>query len=196
MSIPIYLTLIRILLSPVFLFVYLYADKIGLHGVVLPYVLLGLLSISELTDIFDGFFARRQNKVTDLGKVLDPMADSIFRISVFFTFTQGIVQLPLMLVFVFFIRDSLISTLRTLCALTGVALAARMSGKIKAVVQAVSVYLILLLMVSYYVGWTKLEDFHQMSLYITSVAALYTVVSGIEYIYANWVHITKALGKA
>jgi len=196
MSIPLYLTLMRIFLSPIFLAVYLYSDKIGIQGAVLAYVLLGLLSISELSDIFDGFFARRRNQVTDLGKVLDPMADSIFRISVFFTFTQGIVQLPLLLVFVFFIRDSITSTIRTLCALRGVALGARISGKVKAIVQAVSVYCILLLMLAYEMGWMDLKDFQQMSFYITVVAALYTLVSGIEYIYANWTYIRKAIEKA
>jgi CDP-diacylglycerol--glycerol-3-phosphate 3-phosphatidyltransferase len=195
MSIPLYLTLVRIVLSPVFLVFYLYADKLGIGGEAVPYILLVLLSICELTDFFDGFFARRHNKVTNLGKVLDPMADSIFRLSVFFTLTQGVVQLPMILVLILFFRDSIVSTLRTLCALNGVALSARMSGKVKAVVQATTVYLILILMIPYSRGCLDLELFQQMSSYATLVAALYTLVSGIEYIWANKNYIKKALDK-
>jgi len=195
MSIPFYLTFVRIVLSPVFLIFYLYHNNMGISGSTLPYILLILLSICELTDFFDGFFARRHNKVTDLGKVLDPMADSIFRLSVFFTLTQGVVQLPMLLVLVLFFRDSIVGTLRTLCALRGVALAARLSGKIKAVVQAVTAYFILILMIPYSMGCLDLVSFQQMSFYAASIAALYTFVSGIEYIYANKTYIKKALEK-
>jgi CDP-diacylglycerol--glycerol-3-phosphate 3-phosphatidyltransferase len=167
----------------------------GIDGMAIPYVLLILLSICELSDFFDGFFARRHNKVTDLGKVLDPMADSIFRLSVFFTLTQGVVQLPLLLVFIFFFRDSIISTLRTLCALRGVTLAARMTGKIKAIVQAATAYFILILMIPYSKGCLDIVSFQQMSFYAASIAALYTLISGIEYIYANWAYIKKAIEK-
>jgi CDP-diacylglycerol--glycerol-3-phosphate 3-phosphatidyltransferase len=136
-------------MSPVFLVVYLYYEKIGLSFTVLPYALLAIVALCEITDFFDGFVARKRNKVTDLGKILDPMADSIFRLSVFFTLTQGIIQLPLLAALVFFFRDSIISSLRTLCALRGVTLAARLSGKIKAVVQGVTALFILILLVPY-----------------------------------------------
>ncbi|MBI3236146.1 MAG: CDP-alcohol phosphatidyltransferase family protein, partial [Chlamydiales bacterium] len=129
MSIPIALTLSRILLGPIFLLVYIYYQKIGVSLLWLPYLLLVLTAFSELSDVFDGWIARRQKKVTDLGKLLDPMADSIFHLSIFLSFTQGVIQLPVILVAIFFYRDTLIGTLRTLCALKGFALAARVSGK-------------------------------------------------------------------
>jgi CDP-diacylglycerol--glycerol-3-phosphate 3-phosphatidyltransferase len=143
--------------------------------------------------MFDGFFARKRNQVTDLGKLLDPMADSIFRLSVFLTFTQGFIRLPILLVLVFFYRDSIISTLRTLCALRGVTLAARLSGKIKAVIQAVTVFFILVLMIPYTMGCIEEELLYQISMYAVLVAALYTVYSGLEYIYANRSYIKRAL---
>ncbi len=140
MSLALALTLVRIALSPLFLVLYLYYPSLHISLAMLPVLLLGIMVIAEISDLLDGHLARKNNQVTELGKLLDPMADSIFRISVFLTFTQGLVQLPLLLVFVFFYRDSIISTLRTLCALRGVALAARTSGKIKAVIQAVSAF--------------------------------------------------------
>src|ERR1700676_2247439 len=122
MNIAHFFTLLRIFISPLFPLLYLEYSWLGIPLTWLPYLLLGLLVICESSDLFDGFFARRRNQVTDLGKVLDPMADSITHISLFMTFTQGVVQLPLMLVFVFLYRDLFISALRTICALRGVAL--------------------------------------------------------------------------
>ena len=162
---------------------------------VLPYVLLSLFAISELSDAFDGYLARRYNQVTDLGKVLDPMADSISRISVFLTFTLEPVKLPMLLVFIFLYRDSVVSTLRTICALKGFALAARTSGKIKAVVQAVAALIVLLLMIPHSLGDLSTQALHNIGTIIISIAALYSVYSGIEYIYANRQYIQKLLQK-
>lgn len=192
MSLPFFLTFVRVVMSPVFLVLYLYGTRWGISSLALPYVLLGVVAICELSDIFDGFLARKHNKVTDLGKVLDPMADSMFRLSVFLSFTQGVIQLPLLIVLIFFLRESLVTSLRTLCALQGVALAARFSGKVKAVVQATVVFFILILMIPYSRGCLDIDSFQIMSLYAAGIAALYTLVSGGEYIFANWKLIKKA----
>ncbi len=186
-------TLLRVLISPLFPLLYLERERLGISWIALPYILLFLLLICEYSDWFDGFWARRKNQVTDLGKVLDPMADSITHISLFLTFTQGVVQLPLLLVLIFFYRDLFISTLRTLCALKGVALAARFSGKVKAVIQAAVAFIILLLMIPYTMGILPLDVFRQISLFFASIAALYTVVSVGDYVYANRIYIKKAL---
>jgi CDP-diacylglycerol--glycerol-3-phosphate 3-phosphatidyltransferase len=188
-----YFTLSRILLGPLFFVLYLYYPKFGIPFVVLPYVLIGIAILSEVSDLLDGLIARKKNQVTNLGKVLDPMADSIFRLSVFFSFTQGVIQLPLVLVLLFFYRDSVISTLRILCALKGVALAARMSGKIKAVIQAVCAFFILLLMIPYSLGYIELATLQDLSFYAALVTVVYTLCSGLEYIYANRTFIAKTL---
>lgn len=196
MSIALVLTLSRILLGPVFLILYLYYEQLGISLGYLPYILLSLVAVSELSDLFDGALARKMNKVTELGKLLDPMADSIFRLSVLLAFTGGIIQLPLMLVCVFFYRDTIISTLRTICALRGIALAARTSGKIKAVLQATVCFLILFFMIPYGLGAIEHSTLQQLSFYSVLVAAVYTVFSGMEYILANRSYIMRALGFA
>lgn len=188
-----FFTLLRILISPIFPLLYLEHEWLGIPLKWLPYVMLGLLAICECSDLFDGFLARRRNQVTDLGKVLDPMADSITHISLFLTFTQGIVALPLLLVFVFLYRDLFISTLRTLCALRGIALAARFSGKVKAAMQGTVAFIVILLMIPYTAGFIPLEVFRQASLFVVSVAAVYTVISVGDYVYANRIYIKKAL---
>lgn len=195
MSIAHYFTILRILVIPLFPLFYLYYPQMGISPFYLPWILVFLLSLCEFSDLFDGFLARRKNQVTDLGKVLDPMADSIARITVFFTFTQGVVQLPLLLVLVFIYREFIVNTLRTLCALKGVALAARASGKIKAILQAVVMFVILALMISYNMKIISLNYLQRISLYAVSVAAIYTVLSAFDYFYTNRKMIRKAFRK-
>ncbi|MCB1082123.1 MAG: CDP-diacylglycerol--glycerol-3-phosphate 3-phosphatidyltransferase [Chlamydiia bacterium] len=192
MKLPLILTMSRIFMSPIFLIFYLKYQALGISLTALPFVLLFLLALSELTDFFDGFLARKFNLVTELGKILDPMADSITRLTILLTFTQGFIRLPLFLVFVFVYRDAMISTLRTVCAFRGVTLAARTSGKIKAVLQAASIFAILILMIPYSWGAISLMQLQDMSLKIISAAAIYTVFAGAEYIYANRSYIKQA----
>jgi CDP-diacylglycerol---glycerol-3-phosphate 3-phosphatidyltransferase len=189
------LTVGRILLSPIFLVIYLYHTQLGISLLSLPFILIGLVGLAELTDLFDGMAARKKNQVTDLGKLLDPMADSIFRLSVFFAFTHGVIDLPLWLVLFFFYRDSVISLLRTVCALRGYTLAARLSGKVKAVVQGAAALIILCLMIPYAMGFLSLTLLRDTSFYIVLGAVLYSLFSGVEYLYANQTYIKRALAK-
>ncbi|MCH9610229.1 MAG: CDP-diacylglycerol--glycerol-3-phosphate 3-phosphatidyltransferase [Chlamydiales bacterium] len=175
------------------MFFYLEHELLGIPMAVLPYILLFLLIITELSDAFDGYFARKYNQVTDLGKLLDPMADSIYRISVFFTFTKPPINLPLLLVFVFLYRDSIISTLRSICALRGFALAARATGKIKAILQAVAIFLIVVAMIPYSLGVITAGTLHRIALISTSIAAAYALFAGVEYIWANRDYVIRLL---
>ncbi len=177
------------------MFLYLEHDLLGISSVLLPYILLFLFGVSELSDAFDGYFARKYDQVTDLGKILDPMADSIYRISVFLTFTQPPINLPLLLVFIFLYRDSVISTLRTICALRGFALAARATGKIKAIIQAGSLFTILLLMIPLSIGAVSIELVRGVGIGIVTIAAIYALYSGIDYIYANREFVARLLTK-
>ncbi len=192
MKIPLFLTLSRVFISPIFLVLYLKYEALEITLKALPFCLIILLLISELSDFFDGFLARKFNLVTDLGKILDPMADSLVRLTVLLSFTQGIIQLPIVLLFFFLYRDAMVSTLRILCALNGFALAARKTGKVNTVMQAVAVFVILILMMPYSRGMMSLHMLQQISLIIISITAVYTLYSGIEYIYVNRNYIMKS----
>lgn len=181
------------MIAPLFLILYLEHEALGIHHAILPYFLLILLGISEFSDALDGHLARKYNQVTDFGKVLDPMADSIARTSIFLTFTLEPVYLPMMLVFIFLYRDSVVSTLRTICALKGFALAARTSGKIKAVIQAVAAFIVIILMIPHSLGYLSGSSLQSIATAIVTVAAIYTTFSGVDYIYANWNYINKFL---
>lgn len=193
LSIANFLTFIRIFISPIFLLIYLEYEALSIPPIVLPYALLFLLVVSELSDAFDGYFARRFNEVTDFGKIIDPMADSIYRLSVFLTFTLPPIRLPMILIFVLFYRDSVISSLRTICALKGFALAARPSGKLKAILQGVAVLAITLLLIPYSLGYLAERDLHEMSTLIVGATCVYTVLSGVDYIYSNRKYLFRLL---
>lgn len=193
MTIANYFTLTRLLISPLFLLIYIEYEALGLTQNILPYILLILLTVSELSDAFDGYLARKYNQVTDLGKILDPMADSIARTSMFLAFTQGPVRLPVFLIFVFLYRDCMISTLRTVCALKGYALAASRGGKIKTVMQAIAAYLILFFMIFNSLGFLSLASLQNYSFFVVGIAAIYTVYTGIEYLVLNRRFIFKLL---
>ena len=185
MNIPNYVTLLRIIIIPFFPLIYLKYSFFKIDLLWMPYILLFILAFCELTDLVDGFLARKRNQVTDLGKVMDPMADSITNISVFLTFTQSWIDIPMLLVFVFLYREFFISTLRTICALKGVALAARKSGKIKTLLQAIVSITIVLLLIPFTLGFLSLESLRWTSLGLVSIAAIYSVISAVDYIYAN-----------
>lgn len=195
MSLANYLTFFRLFISPFFMLVYLEYEVFGIPFRFLPYILIVLLAASELSDAFDGYVARRLNQVSDLGKILDPMADSIARIAVFLSFTQPPISLPLLIVFIFIYRDSVISTLRTICALRGYALAARTSGKVKAVLQATVCFLILIGMAVYAEGHLSLKALHSISFWGALIAAIYSLISGAEYLYCNRSYVKKLLRK-
>lgn len=195
MSLPNWITFFRLFVSPIFLLLYLEYEFFGISLKALPYVLIFLLAISEFSDAFDGYVARKLGQVSDLGKILDPMADSIYRISIFLTFTQGPISLPLLLVFVFIYRDTVINSLRTICALRGFALAARKSGKLKAILQAFVAFFILILFAFYVQDRISLETLRFWSFWSTLVICVYTIFSGVDYLYANREFVKKILVK-
>jgi len=188
MNLALLLTWTRLFLTPVFAVVffqgYLWSRVTALIIVIL----------SELTDLFDGIAARRRKEVTDFGKLLDPLADSVSRLTIFLCMAVEFAvgsdnRIAMYLVLFLLWRDSLVSTLRTVCAHRGVVVAARWSGKVKAVVQAVVIFAILGLRVIFGDRATENEPFwiyHSL----LAVASIVTVWSLYDYFSGNW-HILK-----
>jgi CDP-diacylglycerol--glycerol-3-phosphate 3-phosphatidyltransferase len=94
----------------------------------------GLLAIIELTDFLDGTLARRLGATSRFGELFDPYCDSVARLIVFFALASADL-VPLWLPAVMAIRDVSVAYVRILCMHTGRKVAARFSGKLKAVVQ-------------------------------------------------------------
>jgi CDP-diacylglycerol--glycerol-3-phosphate 3-phosphatidyltransferase len=93
--------------------------------------------LMELTDLGDGFFARLLKQETELGKILDPFADSICRITCFLGFTlTGF--MPIWVFVIVLYRDLWVSFIRIIAARKGSVMGARLLGKIKAWVYALA----------------------------------------------------------
>ena len=97
-------------------------------------VALVVMLISEASDLLDGHIARRYSATSNFGKIIDPLADSLYRAMVFLAFLD-VGWMPLWMVAIIVSRDILVSYLRIFSQQHGITLSARTSGKIKAVVQ-------------------------------------------------------------
>lgn len=187
------LTVCRLFTSPVFYLIYSKYLALGLGFSVAVYLMIILLALSEFSDFLDGYIARKWKQVTDFGKIFDPMADSITHTCIYLTFTLPPISLPIGYIFIFLYRDLMISTLRTICALKGFTLAARKSGKIKAVLLAGVAFVILGLLALYSWDVISLETLQITSFWCALVAVFYSLLSGVEYIIANRAHIKSVL---
>ncbi|MFW6154916.1 MAG: CDP-alcohol phosphatidyltransferase family protein [Planctomycetota bacterium] len=104
--------------------------------------LTALAALIELTDVFDGMVARRMRTVTELGGLVDPLCDSLSRLAVFFAIAlAGWVWIGVPLVMVG--RDIVVAYVRIVLARTNRRTAARLSGKLKALVQGAAVFVVI-----------------------------------------------------
>ena len=189
-SLPNVITLARILLSPIFIVFFVSGGDYLFAA-----VLVGLLF--EVTDFLDGALARRRNQVTGFGKILDPLADSISRFTVFLCLLwKG--YAGVFAVAVIFYRDAIVSTVRTFAAYENVIVAARWSGKLKAVVQSVGIAAVLVIILVYRNDPGPLDPpaaHVAVSRAIVWVVAIATALSGVDYTVAHWSAISRFAGR-
>jgi CDP-diacylglycerol---glycerol-3-phosphate 3-phosphatidyltransferase len=134
MTLPMVLTAGRLVLAPVF-FVFYELSAHGSPWLVLAVCLVFLLI--ELSDLFDGHAARVRNEESELGKVLDPFADSLSRLTYFVAFAgSGILPLWILLILIY--RDVSVAYIRVMVSAQNVLLPARLSGKVKAWIYALA----------------------------------------------------------
>jgi CDP-diacylglycerol---glycerol-3-phosphate 3-phosphatidyltransferase len=135
------LSLIRILLSPVFL-VLIVSDSAVLRVASLP-----VFVAAALTDWYDGMIARRSGTITDIGKFLDPLADKVLTSAAFVAFAWiGLV--PVWMVAVIVVRDLLITLLRSMAEARGDHIRTSRSAQWKTFIQMVVLYYLLLCIVA------------------------------------------------
>lgn len=126
------LTLFRIVLVP--LFIYLMYKQVFWANIVATVI----YAIAAITDYVDGYIARKYGMVTDLGKILDPIADKVLVTSALVVFVQ-FNRLDALVVIILISRDLAISALRNFAASKGMVIAAGIGGKIKTGFQMVGV---------------------------------------------------------
>ena len=175
-NLPNLITVVRILLAPVFIWMLL-ADN-GAHDA-LRWAAAVLFIIAIATDGIDGMIARRHNLVTDLGKILDPIADKIL--------TGGALvclsildELPWWVTIVILVREIGITVFRFVMLRDRVIPASR-GGKLKTVSQSVSISLALLPFWLVFGEWV-----HWLNTATMTITLILTVVSGLDYLLSAW----------
>jgi CDP-diacylglycerol---glycerol-3-phosphate 3-phosphatidyltransferase len=134
MTVPMILTVARIVFAPVFYLIYQVAAG-GSSGLLVG--VWGVFILIEVSDLLDGYFARKLNQVSEIGKVLDPFADSLSRLTYFVAFAgSGIMPFWILLILIY--RDIGVAYIRVMMSHEKILLPARVSGKIKAWIYAIS----------------------------------------------------------
>ena len=177
-----FLTLSRIVAAPIFLYLIIKIDSANATISTLAAV---VVVITLLTDMFDGIVARAQNNVTNFGKIMDPFADSIFFMTALFAFSASErFDVPIWLPIIVLYREMAMHILRRYAALSGVVLAAKLSGKIKMVVQSFLLVAITTMLAVNDNGWCELypEEINTLIFWAISIIATVNVLSMVGYI--------------
>lgn len=151
------LTCSRFVMAPIM--VWLLLSLQGEATKTLSWMALALLIVTLLTDMFDGIAARAQGQVTDFGKIMDPVADSTFFMTVLFGFSEADrFDVPIWMPLIVLYREVAMHVLRRYAALRGIVLPARFSGKAKMVIQSVVTAALLLAVACRDSGWIVFDE--------------------------------------
>lgn len=175
MNTPTKITIARIVLIPIFIILW-YAQFLGemSFGSMQSIMVTGFFVFLSLTDWLDGYLARKNNQVTDLGKFLDPIADKILVFSVYLLLLDNGIIEPISLILMIS-REFIVATVRMTAAQDGTVIAADWGGKVKTVAQMISIILLLACVQTI----SPLAATFVYGVYWLSV--ILTVLSGISY---------------
>ncbi len=178
--IPNILTVIRVILVPVYLYVF--------YNLPQPYgVFWGLIIfiVASITDYYDGMLARKFKVISNFGKIMDPLADKILVIVALFTLTiNPVLYLHWIVIAIVSFRELAVTILRDIYARKGIYIAANNWGKIKTVLQMTGIIAALL----YYVLSNSFLLFKPYNYSIVlgiqiffGVVTFVTIMSGLNY---------------
>lgn len=171
MNLPNKLTILRVILVPVFV-VFLMCDITGYD----KWIALAIFIIASLTDLLDGKIARKYNLVTNFGKFMDPLADKLLVCSAFICFIE-LGKLPTWMVLIVIAREFIISGFRLVAADNGVVIAASIWGKYKTAISMV--------MIGFVIASIENPVFELITQVLIWAALVLTVVSLVDYIMKN-----------
>lgn len=176
------LTLLRMLMLPVFIFLLLNhsADQVVWLGTAIPVNQVWaavVFALASFTDFLDGYLARKYQLVTSFGAFFDPMADKLLVMAALILLVQ-LGSVPGWVVFIILARELMVTGLRVLIAQSnGKVMAAAMPGKIKTTTQMLAIICFLLQDMGRSVWGFSLAN---LLLY---VCLFFTIYSGLEYFY-------------
>ena len=187
MNLPNKISLSRIFMTVFIIFMCLFPfyslniniPEYNVKGIIvdLRYIISGVIFIiASLSDFIDGRIARKNNLVTDTGKILDSIADKVLVNSVLIIFaSNGFIHPIIAVIYIF--RDEVVNALRIHAAKKGIVVAAGMNGKIKTFAMMVG----LSLMFFYNLPFELMNI--RLDVFLVYFATIMSVVSGIEYYY-------------
>ena len=172
-TLPNLLSLFRIGIIPVLVYLLTFSDRMS------AILAASLFLIASITDYFDGYLARRNRSVSDLGKILDPLADKLMVIAVLIMLTAmdrpGEPSVPAWLVVIIIARESAVTVIRGIALSEGIVMHAEALGKYKFILQAFAVVGLLV----HYTYWGV--DFFVAGIYFLALSAVIAVWSGVSY---------------
>ncbi len=178
MTTPNKITVFRIFLVPIFTIVFLLESAFPDSKMMIDYIAVAIFAIASLSDFFDGYLARKNNEVTDFGKLMDPLADKLLVCTALICFVQLRENFPSWCAAVVVIREFIISGFRQLAAEKKTIIMASMWGKAKTVVS-------LIMCIMFIVDW-QYSWFFTLETIAMWIATILTVISLIDYLVKNW----------
>ncbi len=178
MNLPNQLSLARIVLAPFLVFFLIYSPSRAMH------LIAALIFVAaSMTDVIDGYIARKRKQVTTLGKLLDPVADKLLVTAALISLVDlGRCSAPAAMMIVG--RELAITGLRGIAASHGIVIEASNLGKAKAFFQSLAIFLLILYVESPYLRWSGET--------VLWFAVALTIYSGYDYFKVFWTQIKEA----
>lgn len=182
-------TTMRLCFAPVFFVLYnlpIWFDSSVLAKIT-AFFMIPLLGFFELTDYFDGHFARKYNEVSDFGKIFDPFADVMLNLSIFLSAINSFCGKGFVPVFMFallFYREFTMTFLRMVAISKGIAIAARKGGKFKTVFYITTGFYILFVESALRLGFefSFISGLRIAAIVLLCVCVLLSYISFIDYL--------------
>lgn len=172
-TLPNLLSLSRILIIPLLVYLLTFPDQWS------SLLAAGLFIFAALTDYFDGYLARRTQSVSNVGKILDPLADKLMVASALIMLAAldrpNEPSVPAWLVVVILARESAVTVIRGIALAEGIVMQAETLGKYKFILQAIAIVALLV----HYRYWGF--DFFAAGMYFLSLSAILALWSGVNY---------------
>jgi CDP-diacylglycerol---glycerol-3-phosphate 3-phosphatidyltransferase len=169
-NLPNALTLVRIFAVPLLVALLMTKD----HMLIAAFIFLA----ASLTDMLDGYLARKRGQITTLGVLLDPVADKLLISSAFISLIQWEI-VPSWMVVIIVGREFAVSGLRSIASTQGFAISASELGKIKMVAQVLAITLLIL-------GHQEIPVLYPLGQYALYAVVLFAIVSAIDYFRTFW----------
>ena len=178
-NLPNVLTVARILLIPVFVVLFVTPTPDRSLAAAAVFV------IAALTDLLDGYLARRRGQVTKLGRLLDPIADKLLVLSALIVLVQ-VDRVSALIAILIIAREVAVTGIRAIAAGEGIIISAEATGKYKMALQVIAIVLLIL-------EGTVLSEYGNV--HLAGIVTLYLslalgYVSGGQYVWSFWRQIS------